>query len=232
MITDLNRWNGILSSPSPEALKSPNGIRVFKNSLLEKVIARAHWTVPGLWVLPLATYFCVKSVDILSVEQTAALVLSGILCWSLLEYGIHKYLFHFRITPEMNPALKKTIFTLHGYHHEYPNDPGRLVMPIALSWPLGSLLGLFFWGTLGTTLFFPVFSGVMLGYLSYDWVHYYSHHGRPTTRVGKYLHKFHAIHHFIDENQNFGISSPVWDWIWGTAQEPKTPQGTSSKLSH
>lgn len=221
LLEAVNRWNGILPSPSREALKKPQGLRVFRSSILEYGIGRAHPIVPGLWVLPAVTYLLRQSFRHEAGWVTAALFFSAILFWTLLEYGIHAMVFHKRITPSMSPRLKMILFMLHGYHHEYPNDPGRLVMPIALAWPLGMIIGFVLWIFLGTHLFFGFFAGILAGYLGYDWMHYYTHHIRPKTKAGRYLHEFHAIHHFIDENRNFGISSPIWDWVFGKAKEPR-----------
>ena len=214
------RWNGILPTPSKEALKSPNGLRVFRNSFIENYIARAHPIVPGLWVLPVAAFLFSIGLSYKSVPVVSALFVIGVLSWSLLEYTLHLLLFHKEITPTTHPRVKFAIFMLHGYHHEYPNDPSRLVMPIILAWPLGAIIGFAFWLMLGSSFFYSFYSGLLIGYLAYDWMHYYTHHIRATNRAGKYMRKFHAIHHFVDHNKNFGISSPLWDWVFGKAREP------------
>lgn len=226
MLRAVDNWSGIMEAPSTEARKFPKGIRVFRNSVLEFGFARAHPVIPGLWVLPLATWSLWKSV---ALEQSPlriiGICLLGVLTWTLTEYALHMIWFHRRFDSEFSPKVKFTQFVIHGYHHEFPNDPGRLVMPISISWPLAAAIG----GTLRLlfpeTIFWSLFAGLLLGYLGYDWMHYYTHHFRPTKGIGKYLREFHMIHHYKDPNHNFGLSSPLWDWIFGKAIEPKTKLG-------
>ena len=61
-----------------------------------------------------------------------------------------------------------------------------------------------------------VFAGTVTGYLAYDWMHYYSHHGRPFTRAGRFMRRYHAEHHFKIANSQYGLSSPLWDVVFGT----------------
>ncbi|MCZ3030540.1 hypothetical protein NYY88_19730, partial [Acinetobacter baumannii] len=57
----------------------------------------------------------------------------GYAIWTLIEYFGHRYLFHW----EFPGAFGKRIhFLIHGVHHDHPNDPLRLVMPILLSGPI------------------------------------------------------------------------------------------------
>ena len=221
ILAAVDRWTGIQSAPTKESLKSPNGLRVFHNSFIEFWIARAHPLVPGLWAIPVSLFLFWKGLEYQPLTVSVALFFTGFFSWTLLEYLIHLLLFHKKITPATHPKVKFFIFMLHGYHHEYPNDPSRLVMPIIIAWPLGTLIGLAFWLILGSALFFSFYSGLLIGYLAYDWVHFYEHHIKPTNRVGLYMRKFHSIHHFVNENKNFGISTPIWDWLFGKAQEPK-----------
>jgi sterol desaturase/sphingolipid hydroxylase (fatty acid hydroxylase superfamily) len=73
-----------------------------------------------------------------------------------------------------------------------------------------ALLGPFHW--------LSWFAGTSAGYITYDWVHYYTHHFRPKTRFGRYLRRYHMEHHYRDSDSHFGISSPLWDWVFGTAK--------------
>ena len=59
--------------------------------------------------------------------------------------------------------------------------------------------------------------GFIAGYLIYDMTHYYVHHRRPTTRLGRILRESHMRHHFQDDTTGFGVSAPYWDRVFGTA---------------
>ena len=226
-----NRWNGILPAPSKEARKTPNGLPVFNNKFIETWIARANPIVPGLWAIPVSSILFWIGSSHQSISVGVYLWIIGFFSWTLLEYAIHLYLFHKEITPNMNPKVKFLLFMLHGYHHEYPNDGSRLVMPIAVAWPLATIIGLIFWMLMGTNIFFHFYSGLLIGYLAYDWVHYAEHHVNFKSKAGKFMRLFHSIHHFVDENKNFGISTPIWDWVLGKAQNSlKSPINTESVI--
>ena len=62
----------------------------------------------------------------------------------------------------------------------------------------------------------PLFSGFIVGYLGYDYVHYYTHFARPTSWIGKGLRKRHLQHHFAFGDRWYGVSSPIWDYVFGT----------------
>ena len=141
----------------------------------------------------------------------------GFLAWTLIEYLLHRFVFHLVPEPTFESKLKQ--FMVHGYHHEFPNDRMRLVAPLLLSVPIGAVVAR---GVLPARRALltgcMIFAGTVLGYITYDWVHYYTHHFRPTTRLGKFLRRYHMEHHYKDSGSHFGISSPLWDWVFGTAQ--------------
>ena len=130
----------------------------------------------------------------------------------------------FHLAPEPNFPSKLKQFMVHGYHHEFPNDRMRLVAPLLLSAPIGCVLAVIYYFTFGRYYFEAWFAGTVLGYLAYDWVHYYTHHFRPTSCLGKYLRRYHMEHHYKDSESHFGISSPLWDWVFGTARA-RNPAG-------
>jgi hypothetical protein len=59
----------------------------------------------------------------------------------------------------------------HGYHHEFPSDRSRLVMPPMISWPLAVMFVTVYWLLLGRAQCLPMLAGTMAGYIAYDWVH-------------------------------------------------------------
>jgi sterol desaturase/sphingolipid hydroxylase (fatty acid hydroxylase superfamily) len=107
-------------------------------------------------------------------------------------------------------------FIMHGVHHDHPNDPLRLVMPPALSIPLAALFLLGFLAIFGEAAGFPLFAGFILGYLVYDYTHYHVHHHVPRTAGGKRLREQHMRHHFQDHRFGYGVSSPLWDFVFRT----------------
>ena len=92
----------------------------------------------------------------------------------------------------------------------------RLVMPPALSIPLGLAFLALFVLVFGTPAAYPLYAGLLVGYLTYDYTHYYLHHHTPKTRLGKRLREQHMRHHFQDHRYGFGVSSPLWDVVFRT----------------
>jgi dihydroceramide fatty acyl 2-hydroxylase len=210
-----------LGEPSERRRRSGHKtIRVFKNPVLE-LLSRAHPVSPGVWFGPVIAWTWVASPSRIGMVTTTSLFLAGALVFSLFEYGLHRVVFHGLIgLAEKNPKFRFTAFMAHGYHHEFPNDRSRLVMPPMISWPLAAIFFAVYRLLLGPDLYLPLLAGTMAGYIAYDWVHYYTHHFHPRTRLGKWVRAYHLRHHFQDHNAFFGISSPLWDVAFRTYRSP------------
>ena len=113
----------------------------------------------------------------------------GLLIWTLSEYVMHRFVFHYHPTSTLG---KKIHFIVHGVHHDYPNDSKRLVMPPVMSILISVPFFLFFYyafGGGGAT--FAAFSGMIVGYLSYDMLHYAVHHSKWKNSYFEKLKKHH-----------------------------------------
>ena len=47
------------------------------------------------------------------------------------------------------------------------------------------------------------------------------HHFKMNSNVGRYLKKYHLQHHFRHEKSKYGVSNPLWDYIFFTVNGPK-----------
>jgi sterol desaturase/sphingolipid hydroxylase (fatty acid hydroxylase superfamily) len=56
----------------------------------------------------------------------------------------------------------------------------------------------------------------IVGYLIYDYIHYATHHFSMKNPVAKYLRRYHLKHHYSGETGRYGVSSPLWDIVFGT----------------
>jgi len=90
------------------------------------------------------------------------------------------------------------------------------VMPPGASIPLALLFFGAFWLIFGSPTAYPIFAGFLVGYLAYDYMHYYLHHFVPKSALGKRLREQHMRHHFQDHRYGYGVSSPIWDVVFGT----------------
>jgi len=187
---------------------------MFENELLER-FSRIHPATPFVVWVPVVAFFLIRSAVRHDVPALAmvAMVLLGMFAWTVAEYFLHKYVFHW--TNE-TPGGKRVHFLLHGVHHEYPSDKDRLVMPLLMSVPLSLIFYSLFTVIFGRAVGEPFFAGFVIGYLFYDGTHYYVHHFIPTTRWGKLLRRHHMTHHHADHDGGFGVSTPLWDLVLRT----------------
>src|SRR5437867_2713464 len=178
--------------------------RLFKSSFLE-LFTHVHFTVPLIVYVPVVSYFLYRgSVNPeLSGVNLVTLFFGGLLTWTLTEYLLHRFVFHYE--PKTNLG-KRIHFLAHGVHHDYPNDSLRLVMPPVISVPLAVVFCGFFFALLGATFLPPFFAGFIVGYLFYDMIHYATHHApMTTTAVGLWVKKHHMRHHYQTNDQFYGV---------------------------
>lgn len=193
-------------------------VRMFENPVLE-FCSHVHPITPIVIYLPVIAWLLYRSVtEQLSILSIALLFASGVLLWTLLEYVIHRWCFHYE--PRTGWG-RKLHFIVHGVHHDYPSDSSRLVMPPSVSLPLA----VFFYALL-TVAFgragWSICAGLVFGYVCYDAIHYATHHFPMKNRVGAALKAYHLRHHFKDDHAGFGVSSPLWDYVFGTARRDRS----------
>jgi sterol desaturase/sphingolipid hydroxylase (fatty acid hydroxylase superfamily) len=190
-------------------------IRIFENPILE-ALTHVHPLVPLVLWGPIALMLMVYSlwVQMLNFSTFIIVGIIALVFWTFLEYTLHRFLFHF---PAKSDWAKYLVFLFHGLHHDDPNDPTRLVFP-----PFPAILIVAFLYTAFSLIipfvYLQAFMGFFLvGYLCYDYIHYATHHFPMTSKVGRYLKKYHLQHHFKKEDARYGVSSPLWDYVFGTA---------------
>jgi len=143
----------------------------------------------------------------------------GVLTWIGMEYTLHRYFFHWEGN---GPFTRRVHEIAHGYHHKYPDDAKRLVMPLGASIPVALVLSGLLWlvGCPAQTI--PYMLGIVWGYLAYDFIHWSTHHRPPRTAWGKALRSHHMAHHFATPDRNFGISNMWVDVVVGSGgRRPK-----------
>ena len=186
---------------------------MFESRVLDS-LSRVHPVVPLLIFLPAIAVLIAWSLQRASLGLTAALAAAGYALWTLFEYWLHRLVFHFEPQDGIGARLH---WIIHGVHHDHPNDPLRLVMPPAVSIPLGAAVFGLLYLIFGEHYAPAIGAGFFAGYLVYDMTHYYLHHFRPRGRLGRMLRERHMRHHFQDDTKGFGISAPYWDEVFGTS---------------
>lgn len=186
-------------------------VRLFKNPVLE-YFTHIHPITPILVYLPASLYCFSQALAVQSVVLIIGLFLLGILVWTLFEYSLHRWAFHYQPGSELG---KKMHFWIHGIHHDYPRDHTRLVMPLPVSVPLALMFYfLFLW--LFSNSGYALFSGFIFGYVCYDSIHYATHHFPMRKGIAKWMKDYHLRHHYNDEHTAYGVSNPLWDFVFRT----------------
>jgi sterol desaturase/sphingolipid hydroxylase (fatty acid hydroxylase superfamily) len=188
--------------------------RMFQSDFLEFFSRIPPWHPPAIFG-PVILYNLFRAVQAEpTVWAVPGLFMAGLLFWTLMEYWLHRLVFHY----EPKSALgKRLIWILHGVHHDWPNDKMRLVFPPGLSIPLAFLFFFGFQAVLGPVHVYAAFAGLATGYLAYDMIHYATHHFTWDHPVMRYLRAYHMAHHFKHEPTRYGVTSPLWDYVFGTA---------------
>ncbi|GFZ52022.1 hypothetical protein JCM24511_09794 [Saitozyma sp. JCM 24511] len=210
-----------------------------KEYYLSQALTRTKWyVVPLVWG-PIATFLFALSVlqftdksitasDLLSLplpslpvpnasafSKTLACFFLGNVIWTILEYTLHRFLFHIDYyLPDRNWALMLH-FLLHGIHHYLPMDRLRLVMPpllfFTLETPFTRLAHILFPASVAN----GIIAGAFAFYILYDCMHYALHH----TRLPQYMaemKRYHLAHHYKNFELGFGVTSKVWDYVFNT----------------
>ena len=191
-------------------------IRMFKSDLMEG-LSKVHFAVPLFIFVPAIFYFGYQSfVEGIGILNFVLYFLIGLIVWTLTEYVMHRFIFHFQPSSEFG---KKMHFIFHGVHHDYPRDKKRLVLPPSVSIPLAALFYYMFSQFLSHQLLVAFFPGFLLGYLIYDMLHYAMHHYNFKSGIMKKIKQHHMLHHYNEPNKGYGVSSSLWDIILRTGFE-------------
>lgn len=191
--------------------------QLFKNPILEK-LSRTHISVPITIFFLYSSglmYWSITNTS-LSALVTVGLFLVGLLFFTWVEYWAHRGLFHMATPTKKREEIQ---YTIHGVHHEFPKDKTRLAMPPLLSITFSTILLLLFRLVMGDYVF-AFLPGFLMGYAAYLSVHYMVHAYQPPKNFLKYLWINHGTHHYKNGEMVFGVSSPLWDYVYGTMSKP------------
>ena len=210
-----------------EKIHNKGQARLFQNQYLE-IFTKTHPLVIWGIYLPIIAGLLYYSSFTLGYASSRILLifLGGMFFWTFFEYLMHRFVFHFIAD---SPRAQKFIYILHGNHHEYPRDRERLFMPPVPSLILSSAIFSTMYLLMGwnVAMFFP---GFVLGYLMYGTMHYAIHAWNPPYKWMKPLWRNHHLHHYKNEHQGFGVSTTLWDHIFGTMFDQKKEKEDKEKV--
>ncbi|MBA2407584.1 MAG: sterol desaturase family protein [Chitinophagales bacterium] len=194
-------------------IKNKGQATLFQSKRLEILTKTTPQMIYSMYV-PLIIAMLCYSLFTLRLEWYSVLgyYAGGMFFWTFFEYLIHRFVFHHH---SEDPQMQKFMYTAHGVHHEFPRDKERLFMPPVPSLILASLIfsGFYFILHVNAFMFFP---GFLTGYLIYGSMHYAIHAMAPPFKFMKAWWRYHHLHHYQSPEKGFGVSSPMWDHIFGT----------------
>ena len=150
---------------------------------------------------------------------------SALLVWTLVEWAIHRAM-HWQTRSQLCFRLQQYA---HLRHHRAPHDLPHAVLRLSGSIPL---CGIFFaaaligFRDLDRALLFH--AGLLAGYLWYESVHLLSHSYRHLPGLGA-LRRYHLRHHFENSTRIYGVTSPLWDWMFNTLPGEKIAGSVNSQ---
>lgn len=142
----------------------------------------------------------------------------GALLWTLTEYVLHRFFGHLKL----RYLVRSRFYKEHSKHHlvrDYfagPRDKLLTVLVtapkimLASSWMAGVAIG-------GAFTF-----GFVVMYFTYELVHYRMHIKAPPHAYASKMRAHHFYHHYVDETMNHGVTTPLWDLVFGTYRKPAT----------
>jgi cyclopropane-fatty-acyl-phospholipid synthase len=142
----------------------------------------------------------------------AFLGIVGLIGWSVLEYGVHRFVLH-----GMQPFRR-----WHAAHHARPAalicSPTMLTAPI-----IGACLFLPAWAIGGLGSACAVTIGLLCGYLGYALTHHAIHHWHFDSLWLRRRKHWHFMHHGKRGACCYGVTSGIWDGACGSARAALPP---------
>lgn len=199
-----------------EQIKHEGQARIFKNPILEYMTKAPAPVSASIYIglLIVLLYVGYSKQVVYSLWSGLAVYAGAMFFWTFFEYFFHRYINHLdEYFPESKWA-HKIAHSIHGIHHEFPRDKERLMMPPIPGLMIVAVLFLGYWLLLGdwVYVFLP---GFMTGYLVYTSVHI-AVHKRHIPSFLKTQYRHHALHHYKYPNKAFGVSTTLWDRVFGT----------------
>ncbi|MFI5308939.1 MAG: sterol desaturase family protein [Polyangiales bacterium] len=142
-------------------------------------------------------------------------LLGAVIGWAASEYVLHRYVLH--MPRPMQITLRRFHARLHWKHHQDPDKPHLLFVPLAADVSLFLLFGSVGAAFGGVPAALGAALGLGLALLHYETTHLAAHVAYiPRTRWGRFLKRFHRLHHYKNEHYWFGVTHPFIDMLVGT----------------
>lgn len=132
--------------------------------------------------------------------------IAGFVFWTFVEYWTHRSILH--------------RFLWHGTHqHHHLHPKAFVVFPLYYLPTIFAVIFVAMALVLPAPQLWPIYAGFLVGYTWFMTMHHWLHHIELTGRP-RWLQRYaiwHNRHHKLD-NINFGITTPMWDVLFGTSR--------------
>ncbi len=146
-------------------------------------------------------------------SSRAVAVVAGAASWTAVEYGLHRFVMH-----ELRGRGLASVEHLKHHADVTYFSPASKKLASAtgttvLTYPLAASIAGRRWAIAFT-------AGLLAMYFGYEVAHRRTHTHPPTSSYSRWARRNHLHHHFGAPTRNFGVTSPVWDHLFGTYDEP------------
>lgn len=206
-------------SPSRQNMAKTENNRRFNNSVIHMLSkANSYFVITQIMLMAIMIIAYGIVFENMQWYKNVPFYFFGILCFSFIEYLMHRYLYHIKAN---TPKKVKFQYLMHGYHHDNPRDKSALAMPplIVILYAFIAFILLY---PLLHNLIYSFLPGMMTGYAAYLYIHFAIHAYKPPKNFLKHLWIHHSIHHYQQPERAFGVSSPLWDIVFNTMPKKKT----------
>ena len=175
---------------------------------------RCFWIFPFIAFVLL--YFARRAEPERPIGQTFVFFAVGVFLWTLLEYVLHRFLFHIQL-PIKNPRTREIVNGSHLLHHVSPRDRNKILVHPVYGLVISALLYGFLYAVIwNAASAVVVLTGVWAGFLYYEAVHYRVHFSLSGSGFIARQRRTHFYHHFTNNKKCFGVTTPLWDYVFGT----------------
>jgi 4-hydroxysphinganine ceramide fatty acyl 2-hydroxylase len=142
------------------------------------------------------------------------LFILGAIYWTFVEYGIHRWIYHIDFK---NSILNYFLGSFHQYHHKRMDDRRVYNAGFLMVYSLVPILLIpFYFLDLKIDSLATIALGLSAGHFFYEYVHFILHYKVHDEGYLCYIQKYHFYHHDFAPLKNFGNTSHLWDYIFGT----------------
>ncbi len=142
-------------------------------------------------------------------------VLVGATAWTFIEYALHNWYGH-------KSRGRNDFSREHLKHHAVFEYFTATAKKLATAVPVITLFGAAIVLLLGVVDGLAFTFGFAVMYTTYEVLHRRIHTHAPTNGYGRWARMHHLYHHFGNSKMNHGVTTPIWDMVFGTYVRPET----------